>query len=92
MQASFVPLPLAAAGGGGGILTIDWTLMWGTVVVFGIFAWLMGKFAWGTLLKVIDEREQSIRDDVASAEKAAAEAINRALVDVAEQEKVGAGV
>ena len=74
MLASFVPLPLAAAGGGGGILSVDWTLMWGTVVVFGIFAWILGKFAWGPLLKIIDEREQGIRDNVASAEKAAAEA------------------
>ena len=74
MQALVAPLPLAAAGGGGGILSVDWTLMWGTVVVFGIFAWLLGKVAWGPLLKIIDEREKAIRDDVASAEKAAAEA------------------
>jgi F-type H+-transporting ATPase subunit b len=74
MQALVAPLPLAAAGGGGGILSVDWTLMWGTVVVFAIFAWILGKFAWGPLLKIIDEREQGIRDNVASAEKAAAEA------------------
>ena len=74
MQASLVPLPLAAAGGGGGILSVDWTLMWGTVVVFSIFAWILGRFAWGPLLKIIDEREKNIRDNVESAEKAAAEA------------------
>jgi F-type H+-transporting ATPase subunit b len=69
------PLPLASAGGGGGsFLSVDTTLLWSTLVLFILFAWVLGKFAWGPLLKILDERETGIRDSVETAEKAAAEA------------------
>jgi F-type H+-transporting ATPase subunit b len=67
------PLPLAAAGGGSGSF-LDTTLLVSTAVMFALFAWILGKFAWGPLLKIVDDRENSIRDNVESAEKAAAEA------------------
>jgi F-type H+-transporting ATPase subunit b len=67
-------LPLAASGGGGGLLSIDWTLFWATLVLFVLFALVLGKFAWGPLLRIVDEREKSIRTSVESAENAAAEA------------------
>jgi F-type H+-transporting ATPase subunit b len=73
------PLPLAAAGeGAGSFLSVNTTLLWSTLVLFALFAWLLGRFAWGPLLKIIDDREGRIRDSVESAEKAADEA--RALV------------
>lgn len=68
------PFLLAAAEGGGNILSVDWTLMWATLVLFALFAWVLGKFAWGPLLKIVDEREKNIRASVETAEKAAAEA------------------
>ncbi len=69
------PLPLAAAeGGAGGLLSLDTTLLWSTAVLFALFAWVLGKFAWKPLLKIVDEREKGIRDSVETAEKAAAEA------------------
>jgi len=43
-------------------------------ILFILFAWVLGKFAWGPLLKIVDEREKGIRDSVETAEKAAAEA------------------
>jgi F-type H+-transporting ATPase subunit b len=68
------PLVLAAAeGGGGGILSVESTLVWGTIVVFVLFAWILGKFAWGPLLKIVDEREKTIREQVDAAQLAAAE-------------------
>jgi F-type H+-transporting ATPase subunit b len=68
-------LSLAAAeGGGGGIMSVDTTLLWATVVVFALFAWILGKFAWGPLLRIVDERETTIREQVDSAQQAAAEA------------------
>ena len=69
------PLAIAlAAGGGGGLLSIDATLLWATLVVFALFAWVLGKFAWGPLLKIVDEREKTIREQVDSAQQAAADA------------------
>jgi len=69
------PLALAAAeGGGGGLLSVDSTLVWGTIVVFVLFAWILGKFAWGPLLKIVDDREKMIREQVDSAEQAAEQA------------------
>jgi len=68
-------LPLAAAEGSeAGILSVDFTLLWSTIVLFLLFAWVLAKFAWRPLLRIVDERESSIRDSVTSAEKAAAEA------------------
>ena len=67
------PLVLAEAGGGG-FLSVDATLLWATLVVFALFAWILGKFAWGPLLKIVDEREKTIREQVDAAEQAAAEA------------------
>jgi F-type H+-transporting ATPase subunit b len=64
------PLVLAA----GGFLSVDSTLLWATLVVFALFAWVLGKFAWGPLLKIVDEREKTIREQVDSAQLAAAEA------------------
>jgi F-type H+-transporting ATPase subunit b len=66
--------PLVLAAEGGGILSVDATLVWATIVVFALFAWILGRFAWGPLLKIVDEREKTIRDQVDSAEQAAAEA------------------
>jgi F-type H+-transporting ATPase subunit b len=69
------PLALALAeGGGGGLLSVDATLLWATLVVFTLFAWILGKFAWGPLLKIVEEREKTIREQVDSAQLAAAEA------------------
>ena len=69
------PFALAAAeGGGGGLLSIDATLLWATLVVFALFAWILGKFAWGPLLKIVDEREKTVREQVDSAQLAAGEA------------------
>lgn len=65
---------LLAAAAGGGIMSVDTTLLWATLVAFSVFAWILAKFAWGPLLKIVDEREKTIRDQVDSAEKAAADA------------------
>jgi F-type H+-transporting ATPase subunit b len=63
--------PLVLAAGGGGLLSVDATLLWGTVVVFVLFAWILGKFAWGPLLEIVDLREKTIREQVDAAQQAA---------------------
>jgi F-type H+-transporting ATPase subunit b len=69
------PLVLAAAeGGGSSIMNVDTTLWVATLVAFAVFAGILAKFAWGPLLKIVDEREKAIRDQVESAERAAADA------------------
>lgn len=69
-----VPGLLLAAAGGGGIMSVDTTLFLASIVTFLIFATILWKFAWGPLLKIVEEREKTIRDQVESAEKAAADA------------------
>jgi len=68
---------LAAAeptsGGLQDLLKPEPTLLWATLVVFILFAVVLGKFAWGPLLKIIAEREKAIREQVDAAERAAAE-------------------
>jgi F-type H+-transporting ATPase subunit b len=74
-----MPTPIAAllvlaAAEEGGFLSVDTTLLWASLIAFAVFAWVLGKFAWGPLLKIVDEREKSIREQVDSAQHAAAEA------------------
>ena len=66
---------LAAAEGGAGsnLMSVDTTLFVATIVTFVVFAVILWKFAWGPLLKIVDDREKTIRDQVDSAEKAAAD-------------------
>lgn len=54
----------------GGLTDINLSLFVSTVVLFSIFAFVLAKFAWGPLLKLIEERETGIKDAVEGAEKA----------------------
>jgi F-type H+-transporting ATPase subunit b len=74
MSIHVASLLAAAEGAGSGLLNVDWTLFVATVVAFAVFAGILAKFAWGPLLKIVDDREKSIREQVDSAEKAAADA------------------
>jgi len=66
--------PLLVLEGQGRLTDIEWTLATFTVVVFLLFAGVLSKFAWGPLLKAIDEREKSIREALEGSQKANAEA------------------
>jgi len=46
----------------GGLLDVDWTLNVATLVVFSIFAFVLARFAWAPILKMVQEREQGIKD------------------------------
>jgi F-type H+-transporting ATPase subunit b len=63
--------PLVLAGG---LTDINWTLSFFTIVLFTLFVLVLSKFAWGPLLRAIDEREKSIRDALEGSRKANAEA------------------
>jgi F-type H+-transporting ATPase subunit b len=67
-------LLLAAASGGSALTDIDTTLFWSTLVLFLLFALVLGKFAWGPLLEIVESREKSVRDQVEGAQKSLAEA------------------
>lgn len=56
------------------LLQFEPGLMIWTIVVFLITLVVLGKIAWGPLLKSLDEREQRINDAVSQAEKANEEA------------------
>jgi len=73
------PTPLASLlllseGGGASLTNVDFTLFASTLVLFAIFAWVLGKFAWKPLLGIIAEREKTVREQVEGAEKAQTEA------------------
>ena len=72
-------LLLSAEGGGGSLTDIDFTLFVSTLVLFVIFALVLGKFAWKPLLQMVAEREKTVREQVEGAEKARSEA--QALLD-----------
>jgi F-type H+-transporting ATPase subunit b len=72
-------LLLSSEGGGGSLTDIDFTLFVSTLVLFVIFALVLGKFAWKPLLQMVAEREKTVREQVEGAEKARSEA--QALLD-----------
>jgi len=64
------PLTSALLAAGGGLTDIDFVLTGATFVLFLIFAGVLGKFGWGPLLKIVEEREKTVRDHVEGAHKA----------------------
>jgi F-type H+-transporting ATPase subunit b len=73
-----MPLLLAtlaeAEGGGFSFTDFNFALTLWTIVLFALFAFVMTKFGWGPLLKIVKDREHSIRDAVEGAHKAKADA------------------
>jgi F-type H+-transporting ATPase subunit b len=67
-------LLLSAESGGASLTNIDFTLFVSTLVLFLIFALVLGKFAWKPLLQMVAEREKTVREQVEGAEKARSEA------------------
>ena len=45
-----------------------------TAVGFILFVWVLGKFAWGPILNLLDQRRETIQEDYAAAERNLAEA------------------
>lgn len=67
--------PLAGAAlAAGGLTDINFSLFVSTAVLFAIFVFVLAKFAWGPILKQVEEREKGIKDAVDGAEKANLEA------------------
>jgi F-type H+-transporting ATPase subunit b len=58
----------------GSFVDIDKALFYSTFVLFGLFALVLGKFGWGPLLKIVEEREKGIHEAVEGAQKAKVEA------------------
>jgi F-type H+-transporting ATPase subunit b len=53
-----------------GFVTPDYGTIFWMVIIFGIVLFILKKFAWGPILKALNEREKSIADALNSAEKA----------------------
>lgn len=70
MSSSAVPVLLLA----GGLTDVDLTLTASTLVLFALFAFVLGRFGWKPLLHTIEERERSVREEVEGARVANAEA------------------
>lgn len=67
---ALTPAALAASG----FTDLEFGLTLWTVVLFGIFAFVLTKLGWKPILAAIEEREKGIREAVGGAEKAREEA------------------
>lgn len=56
------------------LLEPNFGLVFWTVVNFLILAFLLGKFAWKPVMKILDDREKKIKEDISSAQVARDEA------------------
>ncbi len=73
-------------------LTPEFGLLLWTLLAFAVVFFVLGKFAWPAIVKGLKEREQSIADSLASAEKVKAEMAqmkseNEALLAKAREER-----
>jgi F-type H+-transporting ATPase subunit b len=66
-----LPAPVVAAGG---LTQINPGLTLWTGITFLVLLVVLGKFAWGPIVKMLVERERTIRDAIDSAKKERAEA------------------
>ena len=67
-------LPIVPVLAAGGIADINPGLTLWTGITFLVLLVVLGKFAWGPIVKMLDERERSIRDAIEQAKKERAEA------------------
>jgi len=72
-----VPAPVLAAGG---LTDINPGLTLWTGITFLVLLFVLGKFAWGPIVKMLNERERTIREAIDAAKKERAEA-ERLLAD-----------
>jgi len=56
------------------LITINPGLVIWTLITFVLLFFILKKFAWGPILKALDEREKGIKDNVARAQKTREEA------------------
>ena len=64
----------SAEGGGSALVNFDLSLFIWTFVLFGLFAFVLGRFGWKPLLKIIEDREHGLREMIENAQRANAEA------------------
>jgi F-type H+-transporting ATPase subunit b len=64
----------SAEGGGSALVNFDLSLFIWTFVLFAIFAFVLSRFGWKPLLKVIEDREHGLRQMIENAQRANAEA------------------
>lgn len=74
IAAAFAYFPAAAYAGEGDVLSFNMKLMIWTAVTFFVVLAVLWKFAWGPLIGSLEKREKRIRDAIADAEKAQANA------------------
>lgn len=55
---------------GGGLLSVDFGLAFWILITFVIFLGLLKKYAWGPMMKALEDREVSIKESLEAAEKA----------------------
>lgn len=75
-----------------GFVTPDYGTIFWMLIIFGIAAFVLKKFAWGPILKALKDREESISNALNSAEKARKEvaglkASNEQIIAEARREK-----
>jgi F-type H+-transporting ATPase subunit b len=81
--------------GASALITPEIGLMFWTLVTFAILLFLLGKFAWGPILKAMNAREDGIRNDLDGARKEREEAQrlledHRRLLEQARRERAEA--
>jgi F-type H+-transporting ATPase subunit b len=64
-MASFASLPLAA----GGLTDLNPGLTLWAAITFLFLLVVLSKFAWGPIVKMLDERERTIREAIEAAKK-----------------------
>ena len=67
--AQFLLLAAAPAEGGGGLMDLQFNLMFWTLAIFGLLFFLLKKFAFPPILAAVEAREKALEDAIEGAKR-----------------------
>lgn len=58
-----------ASGGGGGLMSLQFNLMFWTLIIFGILYWILSRYAFGPITAAVEKREKALEEAIEGAKR-----------------------
>ena len=57
------------APGGGGLMSLQFNLMFWTLIIFGVLYWILSRYAFGPITAAVERREKALEDAIEAAKR-----------------------